>query len=559
MRYAREKLKWNGWGWQDQHFDFEGSENQFWHFLKQALQIQQLQLTPALAMEAIQLPIPRLTAAQLQTLQSLLDPWQIKQDKRERLFHARGRSLPDLLDLRSGQLQQAVPDVVIYPRTAQQIQALLAFAANHQLAVVPFGGGSSVVGGVHALCSPHHQGILCLDLSLMNHVLNIDDISLTVTAEAGIYGPELEEQLASQGYTLGHTPQSFEFSTLGGWIATRGAGDRSNRYGKIEDMLVSARVITPRGEWRLPAFPASAAGPDLRQLLAGSEGTLGIITEATLKIHPTPPAREARGFLFRNFLSGVEAIRKLVQKGIPTAMIRLSDEAETQFLFRFRPQNGPSSLPVRLLKKWLDWQGYGSSPALLLISQEGEVAEIKAWVRQVSALLTQAEGFPLGAKAAVNWQKSRYTTPYLRDTLLDHGIGVETLETATEWRFLPRLYEALRHTLQTAMDQTVRTLGARGFVMAHISHCYPDGASLYFTFAFPLLAGQEKAQYQAIKSAACETIVREGATLSHHHGIGREHLRWLGAEKGSLGLQLLQNLRQTLDPSGILNPGKLTQ
>lgn len=559
MRYAREKLKWNGWGWQNQYFDFEGSESHFWQFLKQELRIEQLHKTPAVPMEAIELPAPRLTDQHLDSLLKFLDPWQIKQSPRERLFHARGRSLPDLLDLRSGQLQQAVPDAIIYPRTSAQIQALLEFACHHQLAVIPFGGGSSVVGGVHAFCRSDQRGILCLDLSLMNHLLSIDEISLTVTAEAGIYGPELEAQLGIHGYTIGHTPQSFEFSTLGGWIATRGAGDRSNRYGKVEDMLVAAQVITPQGVWKLPALPASAAGPDLRQLLAGSEGTLGVISEATLKIHPCPPVRETRGFLFRNFLSGVETVRQLVQKGGETAMIRLSDEAETQFLFRFRKKDGNIPLHDRLLKKWLSWQGYLHHPALLLLGQEGEHCELDAWKRRVSALLRQAEAFPLGTKAAESWHKSRYSTPYLRDTLLDHGIGVETLETATEWSLLPRLYHALRNTLQTTLDQGLTALGARGFVMTHISHCYPDGASLYFTFAFPLIPGQEKAQYQAVKTAACETIVREGATLSHHHGIGRDHVRWLSAEKSQLGLQLLQKLRQTVDPTGILNPGKLTQ
>jgi alkyldihydroxyacetonephosphate synthase len=386
-------------------------------------------------------------------------------------------------------------------------------------------------------------------------VLALDPISLTVTAEAGIYGPELEAHLQQQGYTVGHTPQSFEFSTLGGWIAARGAGDRSNRYGKVEDMLVAATVQTPRGEWRLPAVPASAAGPDLRQVLAGSEGTLGIIREATLKIHPQPACAEARGFLFPDFLSGMEAVRALVQEESASAMIRLSDQAETQFLFRFRKKEGPEPLPRQLIKRWLASRGF-AQPALLLLGQEGHRPETRAWVRRAEQRLKQAGAFGLGADAAASWHKSRYSTPYLRDTLLDHGIAVETLETATQWRRLPDLYRAMRQTLQQSMDQGLAT--GKGFVMTHISHCYPDGASLYFTFAFAPEPGHEMEHYRQIKHAACETLVAAGATLSHHHGIGRDHARWLKAEKGTLGMEMLNNLRRSVDPDGLLNPGKLT-
>ncbi|PIQ25497.1 hypothetical protein COW36_20850 [bacterium (Candidatus Blackallbacteria) CG17_big_fil_post_rev_8_21_14_2_50_48_46] len=556
MRYAREKLKWNGWGWQDQHFDFEGRDTSFWKFLQTELKLQSLSPTPACPLENLEVPASRLNPAQAQALAKILDPWQVKSDLRERVLHARGRSLPDLLDLRSGTLQD-LPDAVVYPRNARQIQALLEFAHSEKLALVPFGGGSSVVGGVQASCRADQAGVLSLDLSLMQHLLEIDEVSLTMTAEAGIYGPELEEKLQARGYTVGHTPQSFEFSTLGGWIAARGAGDRSNRYGKVEDMLVAAKVLTPQGEWLLPALPASAAGPDLRQVLAGSEGILGVIAEATLKIHPLPPAQDARGFLFRNFLSGLEALRQLVQRGAPTAMLRLSDEAETQFLFRFRKKAGPDPLPQRLIKQYLASQGYTQHPALLLAGQEGEQTEVQNWARQTSKQLKAHGAFALGPKAAESWHKSRYSTPYLRDTLLDHGIAVETLETACEWRKLPALYQALKDTLQTQIDQGLKTSGSQGFVMTHISHCYPDGASLYFTFAFPLLPGQEREQYQAIKTAACETIVAQGATLSHHHGIGRDHAPWLQAEKGDLGMALLRQMRKTLDPEGILNPGKL--
>ena len=553
MRYDRTNLKWNGWGWRESHYDFEGGEALFWSYLQQELGIPELKPTPATTFESLEIPPTRLNEAQLAFLRDLLGDG-CRDDAYERVFHARGRSYHDLLALRSGHLGET-PDAVVYPRNAAEVETLLGFARAQKLALIPFGGGSSVVGGVNAARRPEQAGILTLDLSRMHRLLRLDPISHLATFECGIYGPQLEEILNQHGFTAGHTPQSFEFSTLGGWIAARGAGDRSNKYGKMEDILAGARALTPSGEWHSLSLPASAAGPDLRQLVAGSEGLFGVIVEATIRIHPLPAAQHHTGFLFRDFATGVEAVRAMAQSPHPPAMLRLSDEKATQFLLRFRKKPDETvSQSQAMLKKLLAWQGY-SEPALLLLGVEGSAAEVLAARTQLTARCVGAGAFPLGNRAGASWSKSRYSTPYLRDALLERGVAVETLETATTWAKLMPLYHAVRAALERSIDSQLSD-GMRGYVMTHISHVYPDGASLYFTFSFPQLLGREAEQYSQIKAAACETIIAQGATLSHHHGLGADHAPWMTREKGEVGQQILAAIKDRLDPEHVLNPGK---
>lgn len=552
MRYDRKRLKWNGWGWQDSQYDFAGGEDAFWNVVQQELGIKELSRTPACLLEDLSVPASRLTTDQQNRLEQLLGA-RLKCDDYERVFHARGRSYSDLLALRSGELGE-VPDAVVYPVNATEIESLLAFARSERLALIPYGGGSSVVGGINAARKAGQSAILTLDMSLMNRLLRLDPVSLLASFECGIYGPHLEEILNTQGFTAGHTPQSFEFSTLGGWIAARGAGDRSNRYGKMEDILAAARVLTPTGEWRTLSLPASAAGPDLNHLIAGSEGLLGVIVEATIRIHPLAAVQHQTGFLFRDFATGVKAVQALAQSSDPPAMLRLSDENETQFLFRSRKKSTAAS-SQSLLKKVMASQGYTQTPALLLTGLEGAASEVWPELPRLTTRCVAAGAFPLGASVAASWSQSRYSTPYLRDQMLEYGAAVETLETATSWARLLPLYQAVRTALQESINSQLSD-GQRGYVMTHISHVYPDGASLYFTFAFPRLTGREQEQYLQIKKAACESIVAQGATLSHHHGLGSDHAPWIAKEKGEVGMSILKAVKASVDPEGILNPGK---
>jgi alkyldihydroxyacetonephosphate synthase len=537
----RSNQRWNGWGLIDGPDLLGDKADAVWAWMEQTLAVAPLPQTPAVPLENITLPESRLSAAQRERLSALLAPDRVRCDAFERAFHARGRSYHDLLYLRSGRLDTA-PDAVVYPESAEETHAVLAFAEAEDIAVVAFGGGSSVVGGVTGNAGAH-RAVITLDTTRMNRILDIDEKAQLARIEAGIYGPALETALQAQGWTLSHYPQSFEFSTLGGWIAARGAGHQSIRYGKAEHWLRAATLATAKGVWSTENFPASAAGPLARDWVAGSEGVLGVITDATVHIRPVPAVKDYRAYIFLDFTVAVEAMRDLMQQDAPVAMIRLSDPDETYFY------------------QALHTGGEGADPSvrfcLMLVGIEGDEELVAAARVRSQAILEKHGAMPLGEHLGETWYTGRFVTPYLRDPMLDRGLAVDTLETATRWSNLLPLYEAVIAALRDALAANPAAPGARGIVMAHVSHAYADGASLYFTFAFPRALDCEVAQWWAIKRAASDAIVRHGGTISHHHGVGEDHREWMAAEKGPLGLGALRALKAEFDPAGILNPGKL--
>lgn len=564
MTTERRKLRWNGWGLAHATFELGSREPEVWAYIANALGRDKLVPHPAVPLPEIHLPATRLDDDTLGALQGVVGGEHLKTDRFERAFHARGKSYLDLLALRSGELGEQVPDAVAYPGDAEEVQGLVDLALARDLAIVPFGGGSSVVGGVTASRGAH-QAVITVDMTRMRRLLTLDEVSHCATLEAGVYGPDLEQQLQARGYTLGHYPQSFEFSTLGGWVAARGAGQQSNRYGKAEKWLLGARLATPRGAWHTESFPASAAGPNTNQFVLGSEGTLGIITEATVRIHPVPAARDYRGYLFKTFTEGSAAIREIVQRHIPVAMLRLSDGNETHFLQTFSAAQHPPGAATRIGSRVVAMRGYGEGRCLLLIGLEGEreaVLEAQALTHSVCA---RHGGLGIGKRPGSKWYARRFMMPYLRDPLLDRGVAVETLETATRWSNLLPLYHDIDVAIRDALQRNAAAPGDRAIVMCHISHAYEDGASLYFTMVFPqrladsptASAAAARAQWLAIKQAATDAMTGNGGTLSHHHGVGTDHAPWLAGEKGPVGLAALTAIKHSLDPGSAMNPGKL--
>ncbi|MBX3246047.1 MAG: FAD-binding oxidoreductase [Myxococcales bacterium] len=548
MSYTRDELRWNGWGLARQSFDLGGNDEKVWDFLRESVGLPLLPETPARPLEACELPDVRLDAA---TLASLRDLCHASTEPLQRAAHALGRSYPDLLRLRYGDLSSA-PDVVAFPASHEECVALVQYCDSASLAVVPFGGGSSVVGGVEGRGGPGHRGVVTLDTTRMSRMLELDEVSHTATFEAGVWGPDLEQALEARGYTLGHYPQSFEFSTLGGWIAARGAGQQSNRYGAANKWLVAARLATPAGTWETRPFPQSAAGPNLNEVVVGSEGTLGVITEATVKICALPEARDYRAYLFKSFEAGAAAIRRIVQAEIPVAMLRLSDGDESYFFGALQGLRKPHGKGTEVAEKGLAALGYGPGRCVLMVGLEGDKAHVRGALAETLLACTREGGLPVGTSPGRAWLANRFAMPYLRDPMMDRGIGVDTLETSTTWANLPRLYEAVRHAISSKL--------VRGAVLTHISHSYKDGASLYFTFFFPRAEGgldAELAQWRGLKTAASDAIADHGGTISHHHGVGQDHAPWLGREKGELALGMLAAAKKTLDPQGVLNPGKL--
>lgn len=549
MRHRRDELRFNGWGRRDKTFDLKGRDEDVWSFVSEALDLSGLPHTPAASLEDLSLPPLALDDEALAALAAMTDPDRVKTDPFERALHALGRSYYDLLRIRRGTLSGA-PDAVVYPRSHHEVLALLRWASEHRVAVVPFGGGSSVVGGVEARRGDG-AALISLDTTRMDALIELDEVSHTATFQAGIYGPALEEALQARGFTLGHYPQSFEFSTLGGWIAARGAGQQSNRYGTAVKQLVAARVATPTGELVTRPFPASAAGPDLNAWIAGSEGTLGVITEATMKVHPLAEARDFLSFLFRDWESGALAVRRIVQSELPVATLRLSDVEETRFFGAFRSVLKPSRFQDTA-QKALSLGGF-DRPCVLMVGVEGPSQQVGLARRATLMTCTKTGGLFVGRGPGNSWYENRFEMPYLRDPLMDHGVGVDTLETSTTWANLHTLYDAVQRALRGAMEAR----GHRGIVMAHISHSYLEGASLYFTYIFARDLDDEVGQWRAIKEAASEAISRHGGTISHHHGVGIDHAHWLEPEKGALGLAMIEAAKRRLDPAGILNPGKL--
>lgn len=551
MTLDRSTLRWNGWGFA-RHDDHFAGADKLWSFLAEALGSGPLPHTPAKALAACKLASSTLAFGDLAPFQQA--GCDVGLTPEDRAFHTRGDSYRDLLDLRAGHFDPA-PDAIVYPRDAEACQRAVEIAGKAGLAVVPFGGGTSVVGGVTPLKGAH-RGVIVIDTTRLDKLIGVDRASLRATAEAGIYGPFLEQKLNAEGVTLGHYPQSFEFSTLGGWIAARGAGQQSNRYGKAEDWLVSAKLATPTGPWSTEAFPASSAGPRLTDLVAGSEGTLGLITEATFAVHERPTARDYRAYLFRSFEAGREAIREIIQAEIPVASLRLSDEDETHFFGALSRLTSPPKAMHKVEDAYLKLRGFGGAKCALIAGAEGDAALV-AYARSRIAEIARRHGaLGVGASPANRWFKGRFHGPYLRDPLMDRGLGVDTLETAASWADIPRLYKAVR----TALQDTMASVAKKGLCLAHISHSYHDGASLYFTYLWPRATGgleAEIAQWHAIKSAASDAIAANGGTISHHHGAGTDHARWMTAEKGPKSMGILRALKAELDPAGIMNPGKL--
>jgi alkyldihydroxyacetonephosphate synthase len=479
----------------------------------------------------VSLPPVALGADVLGAFAEVLGAEHVLTDDTSRRLRTRGKSTPDLLRARAGDLGDA-PDAVLRPADADEVQAVLDVAGRHRVAVVPFGGGTSVTGGLVAR-REGFAGVVSLDLVRMKRLLAADRISMTATLEPGLRGPEAEALLGEQGLTLGHYPQSFEYATIGGFAATRSSGQSSAGYGRFDALVTGLTVATPSGPVSLGHAPMSAAGPDLRQLFLGSEGAFGVITSVTVRVRPRPEVAVHEAWRWASFDAGVDAMRVLAQAQLLPTVLRLSDETETALNLADPDSIGGSS----------------AAGSLMITGFEGTPEAVAARRTAVTALFTDLGGSPAGEAPGLAWAHGRYDAPYLRDSLLDVGVLVETLETATFWSHLREVYDAVSAALTAALGEPV-------MVLCHVSHVYETGASLYFTVA-AAQGDDPLARWQGAKRAAMDAIVATGATITHHHAVGTDHLPWLESEIGPVGLSVLRAVKDSLDPTGILNPGVL--
>jgi alkyldihydroxyacetonephosphate synthase len=467
-----------------------------------------------------------------------------------RVYHARGQSLPDWIALRSGRIP-AFPDGVAYPTDEAQVRRLLEYTHSVGSRLIPYGGGSSVVGHVNVL--PGAAPVLTVDMGRMSRLLRLDEISQLATFGAGVFGPDLEAQLRARGFTLGHYPQSFELSSLGGWIVTRSNGQQSLGYGRIEAMFAGGRLEAPAGTLVLPPFPASAAGPDLREVVLGSEGRLGILTEATVRIRAVPEVEEFRAVFFPNFEHGQAAVREMMQARLPLSMLRISTAIETETTLAMA---GHTDL-IRWLKRVLALRGIGDERCMLILGITGGRSSVQFGRDEALAMARRHRGVHVGTIFGKEWRKSRFRNPYLRNSLWEAGYALDTLETATQWSNISHMVEVIEAALRPGLQD----IGEKVLVFSHLSHTYPWGSNVYTTYLYRIPANGDPDEtlrrWQVLKGAASRAIIAAGGTITHQHGIGIDHQPYLPGEKGSLGMGALHDLCGRFDPGGLMNPGKL--
>jgi alkyldihydroxyacetonephosphate synthase len=486
--------------------------------------------TPAVAPEDVKLSAP-LEAALVAELAEIVGAQHVLTDHETRLHRTRGKSTPDLLRLRAGDGSDS-PDAVVRPGTHDEVVALIEWCVARHVALVPFGGGTSVVGGLAAQ-RDGFAGVISLDLVRFDKLLEVDHTSMTALLEPGLRGPQAEALLAAEGLTLGHFPQSFEYASIGGFAVTRSSGQSSAGYGRFDSLVVGLRVATPQGTLELGNSPANAAGPDLRELIMGSEGAFGVVTAVRVRVRPLPEVKVYEAWRWGSFAEGAAAMRTLAQSSMLPTVIRLSDENETAINLARPSEVG----------------GESAGGCLMITGYEGTPAAVEAKKAAVTTLLAGLGGENLGSDGGDAWASGRFHGPYLRDSLLDVGVLVETLETVTFWSNLDHVYAGVK-------DALVGELGESTLVLCHISHVYETGASLYFTVATKASA-EPLPQWLAAKAAASNAMVHGGASITHHHAVGRDHKPWLAEEIGPVGVEILRAVKERLDPAGVLNPGVL--
>ncbi|MCP2264250.1 FAD-binding oxidoreductase [Promicromonospora thailandica] len=525
----RLDMRWDGWGDPARAHGLPGGVK----LLLGAVLGRVPKAPPGPDLADVRISTPPLPDPDLAALAGVVGAEHVRTGHDVRLLHAGGKSTPDLL--RRRQTEQAAPGAVVLPGTDDEVAAVLAVAGERGLAVVPFGGGTAVTGGLEPDAGPH-RGVVSLDLRRLSGLIAFDDVDQEATFGAGTTAPAAEAVLGERGFELGHFPQSFEFATLGGFAALRSSGQSSAGHGRFDAMVTGLRVVTPTGTLDLGRAPGSAAGPDLVRWFLGSEGTFGVITRVRVRVHPVPEARLFDAWTFGGFAAGADGLRRVAQLGTGPTVIRLSDEAETAVSLAQVGSIG------RALTK-------GCSAVVV---HEGPADLAAARRAATSRVLQEAGGVPAAPRLAAAWDHGRFKAPYLRDALLAHGVFCETLETATTWSNL----RALKASVTSALTQGFDGADARHRILCHVSHVYPTGASLYFT----VIAGLGPEPLDAwlrIKARTNDAIMAAGGMITHHHGVGTDHAPWLEQEIGPAGVRMLRAVRAELDPAGIMNPGAL--
>jgi alkyldihydroxyacetonephosphate synthase len=539
--------RWNGWGDEINNLGFEltkTSQDYIENILGKSVVLPQVTLEEAIA------NVPKSRAPQHRLINT---------NAEVRLRHCRGQSIPDWLATHSGDFG-TFPDGVAFPSTATEVKELLLFAKKEELIVIPYGGGTSVCGHINP--EQNNRPIITIALTKMNKLIDFDEQSQIATFGAGTLGPDVEKQLAEYGYTLGHFPQSWELSTIGGWVASRSSGQQSLRYGRIEKMFAGGSIETLEGTLNIPTFPASSAGPDIREMLLGSEGRMGIITEVKVRVTKIAEQENFYVAFFPNWQVGMEATREIIQNATQLSMMRLSNEIETASHLKLAGHDKA----VKYLEKYLSIRGIPKNnvaeKTMFTFGVTGSKAQCKSALKITKRFISKHKGVYIGTALGKHWQHSRFRSPYLRQGFWDAGIIVDTMETCLDWSSVPQAVKGLESKIANALKSDENSSGDNNekiHVFTHLSHFYGQGCSVYTTFLFRMDKDYESTmkRWLKLKAAGAEAIVQHGGTISHQHGVGKDHAPYLAAEKGELGIKAIKQLCHTFDPDQQMNPGKL--
>jgi len=547
-------MKWWGWGIDGVGFHHEDKPG-FAPFVRKAVGLDLGTAERASEPAFADLKVPASIAGPefIAGLAAIVGEDNVSTDDKLRVIHTYGKSLRDLVRIRNNWIERS-PDVVVYPANEAEVQEVVDAAVAANAVIIPFGGGSNIAGSLEPLPA-ESRPVVSLDLGRLREVVAIDKDSGLARIQAGSQGPDLEAQLNAQGWTIGHFPDSFTHSTVGGWVATRSSGMQSDKYGDIADIARGLRVVRPGGVLVLHALPSTSSGPSLREMILGSEGKLGVITEVTVQVHRIPAKRDVYAYFFPNWKSGIKAMQEIAESDAAPSITRISDAKETGFsLATSKNRKGLDKfIAGKVLPGIMKSKGWTLEDICLsFIGYEGSVSHAKLQKKLVDAIVKKHGGFGVGKGPGILYDQKKFDTPYLRDFLLDMGAAGDVSETAAPWSKLVDLHASAHTAAQKAYD----SIGAQGWIMSHMSHSYRSGACLYFTFAF--VFGEDPiGEYDTVKSAVQQAFVDNGGTISHHHGVGLEHSPWLSQDVSPEGVKVLAGLFSSADPMNNFNPGKV--
>ena len=548
-------MKWWGWGVEGVGFHHQDKPG-FRPFVIDAIDLDVNTPAPeAMSLSSLSVPKPMISDELVAELTEIVGAPNAVSDDMDRIVHTYGKSVRDLMRMRSGDIPR-VPDIVVYPATEAEVQQIVDRAVAANAVLIAFGGGSNISGSLHAPAD-ETRPVISVDLGRMCHLIAVDEDSGLARIQAGTLGPDLEAQLEPLGWTLGHFPDSFTHSTLGGWVATRSSGMQSDKYGDIAGIVRGLRVVMPGKVLVVRPLPSTSTGPSVREMILGSEGRLGIITEVTVQVHRIPKERQILGYLFPSWDAGLAAMHAISESDARPTITRVSDGRETRFSFATRKKSSKISIKSLISKglmKVLERRGWQLDQACLsFIGYEGSKSHVAREKALVKDIVSKHGGIVLGKGPGVLYDQKKFDTPYIRDFLLDRGAIGDVSETAAPWSKLKPLYD----NVMAAANQAFAELGVRGWIMCHLSHSYHSGACLYFTFAFRHDEADPLAQYDRVKSAIQQAFVDSDGTLSHHHAVGTEHAPWLEQDISAPGVHMIDGLFSAMDPGQNFNPGKI--